>query len=120
LPRLYWLARHAPGLFDRVAHILWPKDCLRYHLRGEYLTDYKEAGGAALLDWDTMNWVGSRLEMIGLDPVLLPPLRWPHEDAGALLPQVAASFGLSENVRIIVGAGDVLALITGAPPMRGR
>jgi len=120
LPKLYWLTRHEPGLFDRVAHILWPKDYLRYRLTGEYLTDYTEAGGAALLDWDTLNWAGARLEMVGLDPALLPPLRWPHEEAGSLLPQVATRFGLSEDVRIIMGAGDVLALITGAPPMRGQ
>ena len=120
LPKLYWLTRHEPGLFGRVAHILWPKDYLRYRLTGEYLTDYTEAAGAALLDWDTLNWAGRASKMIGLDPALLPPLRQPHEEAGLLRPQVAARFGLSKDVRIIVGAGDVLALITGAPPMRGQ
>lgn len=73
-----------------------------------------------MLDCDTLNWAGSRLEMIGLDPALLPPLRWPHEEAGLLRPRVATRFGLSEDVRIIVGAGDMFALITGAPPMRGQ
>ena len=120
LPKLYWLARHEPALCDRAAHILWPKDYLRYRLTGEHLTDYTEAGGAALLDWDTLNWAGSRLEMIGLDPALLPPLRWPQEEAGALLPQAAARFGLRQDVRVIVGAGDVLALITGAPPAHSQ
>jgi len=73
-----------------------------------------------LLDWDTLKWAVARLEAIGLDPALLPPLRWPHEEAGAPLPVLAQRFGLRADVRIIVGAGDVLALISGAPPELGQ
>ena len=120
LPKLYWLARHMPEVVQRSASVLWPKDYLRFRLTGERLTDYTEAGGAALLDWQTLTWATSRLELIGLDPALLPPLRWPHEDGGSLLPHLAARFGLKADVKVIVGAGDVLALIAGAPPIPGQ
>ncbi len=56
LPKLYWLARHRPEVLRRTALILWPKDYLRYRLTGVALTDYTEAGGAALLDWGTLTW----------------------------------------------------------------
>ena len=120
LPKLYWLARHTPDVLRRAACLLWPKDYLRYRLTGVQLTDYTEAGGAALLDWETLTWAASRLESIGVNPAILPPLRWPQEDAGRLLPQLAARFGLRADVKVIVGAGDVLALIAGAPPSVGQ
>lgn len=120
LPKLYWLARHMPEVVQRVACILWPKDYLRFRMTGERLTDYTEAGGAALLDWQTLTWATSRLELIGLDPAILPSLRWPQEDGGSLLPGIAARFGLRDDVKVIVGAGDVLALIAGTPPVPGQ
>ncbi len=120
LPKLAWLARHEPAQVARAAHILWPKDYLRYRLTGTYLTDRTEAGGAALLDWDTLTWANDRMAAIGLDPALLPPFRAPHEDAGALLSEWAGRFGLRADLRVITGAGDVLALITGAPPELGQ
>ncbi len=120
LPKLYWLARHMPEVVQRSACVLWPKDYLRFRLTGERLTDYTEAGGAALLDWQTLTWAASRLELIGLDPALLPPLRWPQEDGGSLLPHLAARYGLRADIKVIVGAGDVLALVAGAPPSPGQ
>ena len=120
LPKLLWLARHRPDILPRIATVLWPKDYLRFRLTGEQLTDVTEAGGAALLDWQTLAWAGERLEMAGLDPGLLPPLRQPHDHAGRLLPAMAAELGLAADGAVLVGAGDVLALITASPPLPGQ
>lgn len=120
LPKLLWLARHRPEIRQRIAGLLWPKDYLRFRLTGERLTDVTEAGGAALLDWQTLRWASERMEMIGLDPGILPPLRRPQDDAGRLLPAMAAELGLRADISILTGAGDVLALIAGAPPIPGQ
>jgi xylulokinase len=120
LPKLLWLARHRPDVLRATTCILWPKDYLRYRLTGQQLTDYTEAGGAALLDWTTHTWATERLATVGLDPAVLPPMHRPEEDGGSLLPQLAARYGLREDVKIIVGAGDVLALVAGAPPRVGQ
>lgn len=120
LPRLLWLARHQPDVLAQCATLLWPKDYLRYRLTGVCATDATEAGGAALLDWQTLTWAPSRLMDCGIDPALLPPLRRPQDDAGTVLAPLAARYGLAPDVRVIVGAGDVLALVTGAPPQPGR
>ncbi len=120
LPKLLWLSRHQPEALRRCACILWPKDYLRYRLTGELLTDYTEVGGAALLDWGAMTWARSRMDLVGAGASILPPLRRPEDDGGPLLPDLAARFGLNLNARVLVGAGDVLALITGAPPRPGQ
>ncbi len=120
LPKLYWLARHRPDVLTRTRLLLWPKDYVRYRLTGRPLTDATEAGGAALLDWERGVWAAGRLKLVGLDPSILPPLRPAHADAGPLLPGAATELGLSPTARVIVGAGDVIALLGGAPPRSGR
>ena len=120
LPKLLWLHRHRPDVMARVRKILWPKDYLRFRLTGELCTDLTEAGGAALLDWDRLCWAVDRLELVGLNPDVLPPIRPPDADAGRIRPEIADSLGLSQDTKVVVGMGDVAALIGGAPPKPGR
>ncbi|MFN3982582.1 MAG: xylulokinase, partial [Caldilinea sp.] len=120
LPKLLWLVRHQPEVLRNTKCILWPKDYLRYRLTGLQMTDYTEAGGAALLDWDRLTWATDRLAMVGIDPDILPPLHHPQDDGGQLLPELAERYYLRRDVKVIVGAGDVLALVSGAPPRFGQ
>lgn len=120
LPKLLWLARHAPQAAAQAHYLLWPKDYLRFRLTGRILTDITEAGGAALLDWTTKTWAKERLERVGFRPEILPPLHSFTDEAGPLRADVARQLGLSPTARVIVGAGDVLALVTAAPPALGR
>jgi len=120
LPKLLWLARHQPEVLAQTRTILWPKDYLRYRLTGRFLTDVTEAAGAALLNWEQRAWATDRLALVGLSPTVLPPLARAGDDAGPLLPAIAAELGLPPLARVIVGAGDVIALMGAAPPSPGR
>lgn len=120
LPKLLWLQRHRPDVMAKVRKILWPKDYLRFRLTGEACTDLTEVGGAALLDWDRLDYAVDRLELVGLTSDVLPEIRPPDAQAGWIRPQVAESLGLSRDTKVIVGMGDVAALIGGAPPKPGR
>jgi xylulokinase len=120
LPKLVWLARHRPEIMAQVAALLWPKDYLRYRLTGQMATDATEAAGAALYDFATGAWSTERLALTGLPPSVLPPLRPPESLAGALLPEVADRLGLPQDLQVVTGAGDVIALLGGAPPDPGR
>ena len=120
LPKLAWLAHNCPDVIQKTWRLVWPKDYLRYRLTGEILTDYTEAGGAALLDWDKMDWAKNRLEWAGISPSILPPLRRPTDLAGKLRPGIAQQLGINPDVKVLVGAGDVLALVTAAPAAVGR
>jgi xylulokinase len=79
-----------------------------------------EAGGAALLDWSDRSWATDRLELVGLDVSVLPPARQAAAIAGTPRADVAVELGLNPQAKIIVGMGDVAALIGGAPPRPGR
>jgi xylulokinase len=120
LPKLVWLARHQPDIIKKARHLLWPKDYIRFRLTGEICTDFTEAGGAALLDWNRMEWATERLEWAGISPSILPPMRQSTDVAGKLRPEIASQFEINPDVKVLVGAGDVLALVTAALPTAGR
>ncbi len=120
LPKLVWLARHCPETLARVRTILWPKDYLRYRLTGVVCTDPTEPGGAALLDWDTRAWAVERLALVGLDSSVLPPIRRSTDVIGEPLPEAARLLGINPEAQVMVGIGDVAALVGGAPPRPGR
>jgi len=120
LPKLYWMRKHLPDVIQRAAHLLWPKDYLRFLLTGKIYTDITEPGGAALLDWNKRDWAKERLTYIGISPDILPPILQPEAEAGNLLPHIITKYKINPNARVIAGAGDVLALISSAPPQKGR
>ena len=120
LPKLLWLKHNRPETLAQTRMLLWPKDYLRYRLTGRFLTDVTDGAGAGLVDWEQRSWSEERVRYVGLDTSALPTLAAPADDAGKLLPEIAQQLGFTPNARVIVGAGDVMALIGAAPPCVGR
>jgi xylulokinase len=120
LPKLLWLKRHQPEVIQKIHTILWPKDFLRYRLTGELGTDMTEAGGAALMNWNDRSWAAERLALVGLDPSVLPSSREPDAVVGTPRREVAGKVSLNPRAKVIMGMGDVAALLGGAPPKPGR
>jgi xylulokinase len=106
LPSLLWLQRNESDNFQRIAHVLLPKDYLRYYLTGEIGTDVTDASGTAMMDVTTRTWNIELLQSFNIETVLLPPVFESAEVAGKLLPEVAHSFGLPEGIPVVFGGGD--------------
>lgn len=104
-PKLLWVAKHEPELFDRVRKVLLPKDWLRWRLSGEYATDLSDASGTLWLDVGRREWSPELLAACGLSPAHMPRLHEGPEVTGTLLPDVAQRWGLRE-VPLVAGAGD--------------
>jgi len=120
LPKLLWLHKHYPEKLAKVKKILWPKDYLRWRLTGEFCTDSTEVLGTGLYDFDLHKWAESRLELIGLEPEVLPEIRSPFSEGGRIRPELAEELNLNPEVKILVGMGDIAALLGGAPHKTGR
>jgi xylulokinase len=52
-PKLAWMRRHEPRLFDKTRKILLPKDYLRFWLSGEHVSEMSDAAGTSWLDTGT-------------------------------------------------------------------
>ena len=53
------------------AHILLPKDYVRYMLTGEFATEVSDASGMQLLDVPNRCWSGEVLEKLDIDKSML-------------------------------------------------
>jgi xylulokinase len=106
-PKILWLKRHEPANFKRLRHVLLPHDYLNHHLTGNYIMEFGDASGTALMDVRRQKW--SREAIGAIDRNLsdfLPDLQESHEAAGTLRPELAAKFGFSAEVVISAGGGD--------------
>ncbi len=112
-PKLLWMQKQEPELFDKIAHILLPKDYLTYLLTGEFATDCSDAAGMLLLDVEHRQWSGEMLEICGLSRSQLPKLYESYETVGTLTREAADALGLTDRVRVAAGAGDNAAAAIG-------
>jgi xylulokinase len=119
LPKLYWLSKHRKEIIDKVKTILWPKDYLRFRLTGEKCTDYTEGIGSALIDWKTKRWVPERIEKCGLSIDVLPGIL-PQETLFPIKREIAELLGFDSRCKVLVGCGDIAALLGCAPHKKGR
>ncbi|WP_266160296.1 xylulokinase [Dyella silvatica] len=104
-PKLAWVRRHQPALFERIDKVLLPKDYLRLKLTGEYATDVSDAAGTLWLDVGKRAWSSSMLEATGLLPTQMPKVYEGNAITGFLLPELAARWGM-ERVPVAAGGGD--------------
>jgi len=108
-PKLLWLKRHDPAVLGRARRMLLPKDVIRLHLTGNYVTDVTDAAGTWLLDQEARAWSGLAIERFGIDRRLLPEVVESPTPTGTLRPDIAARFGFAPGTVVAGGAGDTLA-----------
>jgi xylulokinase len=117
-PKVLWLRDEEPENFARVAHVLLPKDYVRYRLAGELATDASDAAGTLFLDLAARDWSSEVLEALEVPAAWLPPVFESPEQTGAIAGQVAAEAGLPPGVPIAAGGGDNAAAAIGTAVTR--
>lgn len=116
-PKVEWVRRNEPRIFDQIAKILLPKDFLRLFLTGEYVSDMSDAAGTAWLDTGARDWSAPLLAACHLTREKMPHLVEGSATSGHLRPTLAARFGMG-NVTVAGGAGDNAAAAIGAGVVR--
>ena len=113
-PKLLWVRRHEKEIFDKIAHVLLPKDYIRYKLTGEFATDVSDASGMLMLDVKERKWSREMLDIIQIDEKVLPRVYESWQVTGKLTKEVAEYTGLTEDTVVVGGAGDQAAGAVGA------
>jgi xylulokinase len=98
-PKLLWLRRHEPDVYARIAHVLLPKDYVRFRLTGELATDAADASGTLLFDVARRRWSDDVLSALEIPSEWLPPV--------LESPMVAGH--TSNGTPVAAGAGDQAA-----------
>ncbi|MFG3592138.1 xylulokinase [Bradyrhizobium sp. RDI18] len=112
-PKLLWVARHEPEIFDRVAKVLLPKAYVRYRLTGEMVEDMSDAAGTLWLDVGQRRWSAVLLHATGLDLHHMPRLVEGSEIGAALAGEFSKRWGMAKDVMVAGGAGDCAASAIG-------
>lgn len=112
-PKLVWLARHEPQVFDRIARVLLPKDYLRLWLTGEHVSDMSDAAGTSWFDTGARDWSDALLTAGGMSRAQMPALVEGSAPSGRLRPAIAERFGMSPGVVVAGGGGDNAASALG-------
>ncbi|MDG1369002.1 MAG: xylulokinase [Paracoccaceae bacterium] len=108
-PKLMWLKRHDPGPFDRIRHILLPKDYVGLKLHGRHVTDKSDAAGTLWLDQAAQAWSADLCDASGIDLNWLPTCVEGSEVVGQITADAAATLGLPKGVPVVAGGGDAAA-----------
>lgn len=108
-PKILWVRNHEPEVFAQAAHVLLPKDYVRFRLTGEFASDRAGGAGTILFDLAARTWSREILAALELDPSLFPDTFEGHEITGQITGEAAAATGLLPGTPVVAGGGDQAA-----------
>lgn len=112
-PKILWMKEEEPENFARIKKIMLPKDYIAYKLTGVHCTDVSDASGMLLFDVKNKCWSKEMMAICDVKEEQLAQVFESYEKVGTVLPEVAASLGLSNDVVVAAGAGDNAAAAVG-------
>jgi xylulokinase len=108
-PKILWVRKHEPAVYARAAHILLPKDYVRFQLTGGYAVDKADGAGMLLFDLKQRTWAPELLDLLEIPPAWLPKPYEGPEITGAVTAAAAALTGLRAGTPVMAGGGDQAA-----------
>ncbi len=112
-PKILWVHNHEPDLYARARRILLPKDYVRLFLTGEHATDRAGGAGTQLFDLAARDWSAELLDLLEIEPGLLPPTFEGPAVTGEVSASAAAATGLEPGTPVVAGGGDQAANAVG-------
>jgi xylulokinase len=109
LTKLLWVRETEPKNWARVAHVMLPKDYVRFRLTGERAVDMADASGTLLLDVTNRRWSSEVMSRTAIGENLLPALFESPEVCGKVSAAGAEATGLRVGTPVVAGAGDQAA-----------
>ena len=111
--KIMWVKNNEPEIYEKCAHILLPKDFIRYKLTGEFATEVSDASGMQLLDVPNRKWSDQVLDALQIDKSLLGKVYESPEITGKVTKAASDLTGLAEGTAVVGGAGDNAAAAVG-------
>ena len=111
--KILWVRKNEPENYKKCAHILLPKDYIRFILTGEFATEVSDASGMQLLDVPNRCWSHEVLQKLEIDRSLLGKVYESPEITGYITAEIAARTGLTAGTPVVGGAGDNAAAAIG-------
>ncbi len=113
LPRILWVKRNMPEVFDKTDKFLSPNDFMLYMLSGLYVTDYFNA---IKYHYNTEKryYPENLLNVLGISGERLPRVMEPGDTIGKICPDLAGRLGINKNAEIVVSSYDAICSFVGS------
>ncbi|MFQ3565792.1 MAG: xylulokinase [Aggregatilineales bacterium] len=108
-PKVLWVREHEPEIYAQAAHLLLPKDFIRFKLTGDYAMDVSDAAGTSLLDVANRRWSSEVVSALEIPASWLPPLYEGPAVTGVVSAAAAEQTGLKAGTPVVGGGGDQAA-----------
>jgi xylulokinase len=106
LPKLMWIRRHQPQLYDQAHKFLLWGDLVVFLLGADPVTSFSHANRTLLFDIRREDWSDPLLAAAGIAREKLPPCVASGSVAGTVSDTAAARLGLEKGAAIVVGGHD--------------
>ncbi len=113
VPKIVWVKNHEPEIYAQIAHVLLPKDYVRFKLTGDYAADLADGSGMVLLDVANRRYSDAMLDALDIPRAWLPTLYEGPAVTGVVSAEAAQITGLKTGTPVVGGGGDQAAQATG-------
>lgn len=111
-PKIRWLARHEPAVYERTELLFMASSYLVHRLTGRYVLDHHSASQCdPMYDQQAFGWAGDWAERVA-PGIRLPELAWPTEVVGTVSAAAARETGLPQGLPVTAGTVDAWAEAT--------
>ena len=108
-PKLLWIKKHEPEVFNKIHKIMLPKDYIAYMLSGVFATDVSDVSGTLYFDVKHKTYSKKMLDILNISEKQCPKVYESYEKVGVLKDTLKHELGINQDVDIIIGAGDQAA-----------
>ena len=108
LPEILFVKNNFPEVYAKVKKVTFAKDFVRGKFTGDFVTDYIEAQGSMLFDFDKKEWDTHLLSLVNLTQENMPKIVNPLERVGQVCDEGAKDSGLAVGTPVICGATDTV------------
>ncbi len=112
-PKILWVRNHEPHIFAQAAHVLLPKDYVRFRLTGDHAVDKADGAGMMLFDLNKRDWSEEVLEVLEIPRAWMPKTYEGPEITGVVSAEAAEATGLKAGTPVMGGGGDQAAQAVG-------
>jgi xylulokinase len=112
--KVMWYRKHEPEMWQKVAKILGTKDYINFLLTGKFMTDYSYASGTGIYNLKEWKYEPKFIAASGIAAEVWPEIVPSTAILGPILPQVAHTLGLGQNVQVVCGGVDNSCMALGA------
>lgn len=122
LPKILWIRRNEPEIFERTARFLIPHDYLIYRLTGCFTTDQSLASSTLAHDVTRLEWSSRLLGLADAGVDRMSDIAWAGTPVCAIIAESAETIGVSREAVVVcggqnrkcasLGAGAKLGVVT--------